>query len=101
MRGPTDGDSNASTAAPVAVERGSGGMIRAAIASCHSRSESRNYELSGKVVRGHRKHIVKMPDPTTEPDGRKPGRAVRSLAYSIVGDRLLLGCEMISAEFSR
>ena len=40
MRGPTDGDSNASTAAPVAVERGSGGMICAAIASCHSRSKS-------------------------------------------------------------
>jgi hypothetical protein len=57
-----------STAASVAVQRGSDGIIRAALALCRSCAESRNYELSGKVVCGHCRHVMKMPDPTTEPD---------------------------------
>jgi uncharacterized membrane protein len=89
------------TAAPVAVQRGSDGIIRAALASCRSCSKSRNYELSGKVVCGHCRHVMKMPDPTTEPDVKKPGCALPSLSYSIVDDRFLVRGEMMRAEFFR
>jgi uncharacterized membrane protein len=92
---------DASTSVSVAVQRGPDGIIRAALASCRSCSKSRNFERSGNLVCGHCQHIMKMPDPTTEPDGKKPGCALPSLAYSIVGDRFLLRGEMISAEFSR
>jgi uncharacterized membrane protein len=90
-----------STAAPVAVQRGSDGIIRAALASCRNCSRSRNYELSGKVVCGHCRHVMKMPDPKTEPDVKKPGCALPSLGYSIEGDRVLVRGETISAEFFR
>ena len=92
---------DASTAVAVAVERGSEGIIRSAIAARHSCSKSRIYGLPGRVVCGPCRHVMKMPDPTTEPDGKKPGCALPSLAYSIVGDRFLLRGEMISAEFLR
>ncbi len=90
-----------STTASVAVQKGSDGIIRAALASCRSCSKSRNYEWSGKLICGHCRHVMKMPDRTTEPDAKKPGCALPSLGYSIVGDRFLVRGEMISAEYSR
>ncbi len=92
---------DSSMVAPVAVQRGSDGIIRAALASCRSCSKSRNYEWSGKLVCGHCRHVMKMPDPATEPDGKKPGCALPSLGYSIVGDSFIVRSERISAEFSR
>jgi uncharacterized membrane protein len=92
---------DASAVASVAVQRGPDGIIRAALASCRSCSKSRNFERSGNLVCGHCRHVMKMPDPTTEPDGKKPGCALPSLAYSIVDDRFLLRGEMIRAEFLR
>lgn len=92
---------DASTTAPVAVQRGSDGILRAALASCRSCSKSQSLEWSGKVVCGHCRHVMKMPDPGTEPDMKKPGCALPSLSYSIVGDRFLVHGEMIRAEFLR
>ena len=92
---------DASTTAPVAVQRGSDGIIRAALASCRSCSKSQSLEWSGKVVCGHCRHVMKMPDPGTEPDEKKPGCVLPSLGYSIVGDRFLVRGEIIKAEFLR
>lgn len=94
-------DINASAAASVAVQRGPDGIIRAALASCRSCPRSRNFEWSGNLVCGHCRHVMKMPDPATEPDGKKPGCALPSLAYSIVGDQFLMHSETIEAEYSR
>jgi uncharacterized membrane protein len=92
---------DASTTAPVSVQRGSDGIIRAALASCPSCPKSRNYERSGKLVCGHCQHVMKMPDPTTEPDVKKTGCDLPSLGYSIVDNKFLVRGEVIRAEFLR
>ncbi len=92
---------DAFTTTPVAVQRGSDGIFRAALASCRSCSKSQSFEWSGKVVCGHCRHVMKMPDQGTEPDVKKPGCALPSLSYSIVDDRFLVRGEMIKTEFLR
>lgn len=90
-----------STAAPVAVQRGSDGIIRAALASCRSCSKSRNYELSGKVVCGHCRHVMNMPDPVREPDVKKSGCALPALEYAVGGGNLSVRGDIIEAEFRK
>lgn len=92
---------DSSTVALVAVQRGSDGIIRAALAACRSCSKSRNYESSGKVVCGHGQHVMKMPDQTMKPDVKKPGCALPPLSFSTVDDRFLVRGEMMRAEFFR
>ncbi len=90
-----------SSVGPVAVQRGSDGIIRAALASCRSCSRSRSFESSGKLICGHCRHVMKMPDPGTQPDEKKPGCVLPSLGYSMEGDKVLVPGERIQAEFWR
>lgn len=90
-----------SIAIPVAVQKGSDGIVRAALASCRACAKSQNYEWSGRLICRHCQHVMKMPDPTTKPDEKRPGCALASLAHSIVGDELLVRGETIEAEYSR
>lgn len=90
-----------STVAPVAVQRGSDGVIRAAIAACPSCPKSRNYERSGKLVCGHCQHIMKMPDPVKEPDVKKSGCSLNGLEYVIGGENLYVRGEVIEAAIVR
>lgn len=86
---------------PVAVQKGSDGLIRAALASCRSCAGSQNYEWSGGLICGHCRHSMKMPDPGTRSDDKKLGCVLASLDYSTVGDQLLVHGETIVAEYSR
>lgn len=61
-----------STTTPVAVQKGSDGIIRAALASCRACARSQNYELSGHLICGHCRHSMKMPNLGTRPDDKKP-----------------------------
>ena len=90
-----------STTTPVAVQKGFDGIIRAALASCRACPKSRNYEWSGRLICGHCQHVMKMPEPGTRPDAKKPGCVLASLAYSIAGDELLVRSETIEAEFTQ
>ena len=90
-----------SSAATVAVQRGPDGIVRAALASCVRCSNSRNFEQSGKLVCGHCRHVMKMPDPGTEADGKKTGCALPPLDYQMEGDRFHLRGDSIRAEFRR
>jgi uncharacterized membrane protein len=90
-----------STAASVAVQRGSDGIIRAALASCRSCFQSRNYEWSGKLVCGHCRHVMKMPDPVQEPDEKKFGCALTALDYALAGGSLSVRGDTIKVEFVR
>jgi uncharacterized membrane protein len=90
-----------STVASVAVQRGSDGIIRAALASCPSCPKSRNYERSGKLVCGHCQHIMKLPDPVKEPDVKKSGCTPTGLEYVIGGANLYVRGEVIEAAFVR
>lgn len=90
-----------STTTPVAVQKGSDGTIRAALASCRACARSQNYEWSGRLICGHCRHSMKMPDLGTRPDDKKPGCVLASLAYSTVGDQLVVQGETIVAEYSR
>lgn len=90
-----------SVTTPVAVQKGSDGIVRAALASCRACPSSRNYEWSGHLMCGHCRHAMKMPDSGTRPDEKKPGCVVASLAYSIAGDKLFVRSETIEAEYAR
>jgi uncharacterized membrane protein len=89
-----------STAASVAVQRGADGIIRAALASCRSCFKSRNYEWSGKLVCGHCRHVMKMPDPVKELDVNKSGCALTALEYVVGDDSLSVRGDIIKAEFA-
>lgn len=85
----------------VAVQKGSDGIIRAALASCSACATSQNYEWSGRLICGRCRNAMKMPDPAVEPRERSEGCDLASLAYAIVGATLVVRGEAIEAEYSR
>ncbi len=93
--------SGASLGIPVAVQKGSDGTVRAGLALCRACPKSQNFEWSGRLICGHCRHVMRMPDPGTGPDEKKPGCVLASLAYSIVKDQVFVSSETIEAEYSR
>lgn len=92
---------DSSTLVPVAVQKGPDGTIRAAFTACRPCFRSGSYEWSGKVMCGHCRHVMKMPDPVKESDVKKSGCALPSLEYVVGGENLYVRGNIIAAEFSR
>jgi hypothetical protein len=88
-----------SVIAPVAVQKGLDGIVRAALATCRRCPKSSNYEWSGKLVCGHCQHVMKMPDPGKKPDVKDSGCVLRALGYEIAGDSFSVRGDTIKAEF--
>ncbi len=89
------------TLAPVVVQKGADGSIRAAFAVCRPCFRSGSYEWSGKVMCGHCRHVMKMADAKTEVGATKSSCALPRLEYALEGDRLSVRGATIQSEFSR
>ena len=92
---------DSSTLVPVAVQKGPDGTIRAAFAACRPCFRSGSYEWSGKVMCGHCRHVMKMPDPRPESGPAKSGCTLASLEYAVAADTLLVRGATIQSEFSK
>lgn len=92
---------DSSTLAPVAVQRGQDGIIRAAFSTCRRCFRSGSYEWSGQLMCGHCRHLMRMPDPRPESGLTKSGCALPSLAYSLKADTLFVRSAIMHSEFSK
>jgi uncharacterized membrane protein len=92
---------DASTLAPVVVQKAADGSIGAAFGACRPCFKSGSYEWSGKLMCGHCRHVMKMADAKTEPSAKKSSCALPRLDYTFQGDRVVVREATILSEFSR
>ena len=92
---------DSSTLAPVAVQRGQDGIIRAAFSTCRRCFRSGSYEWSTQLICGHCRHVMKMPDPKLMTEAAKSGCALPSLEYSLEADALFVRATTMQSEFSK
>ena len=85
----------------IAVQKGSDGIIRAAFAACPACAGSKAYAWFGHLNCGRCRGAMKMPDPTTDLNAKRGGCDPPPLAYSIVGNKLVVSGEAIEAEYAR
>lgn len=90
-----------STFAPLAVQRGPDGIIRAGFSVCRRCFRLGSYEWSGKVMCGHCRHVMMMPDPGTDTGTAKSGCALPWLEYSVEANNVTVRAATIQSEFQR
>jgi uncharacterized membrane protein len=89
----TDG----STTVPVAVERGDDKVVRVALGLCRNCWRPTPYTLSGKLMCGRCRHVMKLPDPKIGVEEKQGGCALTGVPYSVAGDELVVRRENVIA----